>query len=290
MSQTPIIPTQQLTPLAEMVDDTARLLQIKREQLVPLFDIARQQRIFEIDYADAILQAQHQQLDTIHLALIPSFAENLSKIMQLLQQNEQKKPKKFNRLQRWLGQDIEYKAKNLATQQQLKRLVDRIKTDSIRLQQQQQQSEQSIAKLQQLRLDMAYHIVALQQFIQESEQFALQSTSTSVQQLMPRLQQRVQQLSQAQVSTDMAMLQMLLNQDVATSLLQRVDELLQVLLPSWQHYLNTQHSANNAQQLEKIHRMRQQLLQQLTTAMASLHASTDRSQLSKSTEQADFQR
>ncbi|MFB2539022.1 MULTISPECIES: hypothetical protein [unclassified Acinetobacter] len=290
MSHTPNIRTQQLTPLIEIVDDGSRLLKIKREQLVPLFDIARQQRIFEIHYADSILQAQHQQLDKIHLALIPSFAENLSKIMQLLQHSEPKKPKKINRLQRWLGQDIEYQAKSLATQQQLKRLVDRIKADSTRLQQQQQQSEQSVSKLHQLRLDMAYHIVALQQFIQESEQFALQSTSSSVQQLIPRLQQRVQQLSQAQVSTDMAMLQMLLNQDVATSLLQRVDELLQVLLPSWQHYLNAQHSAQNGQQLQKIHQIREQLLQQLSTAMRSFQATSNSSAPEPTTNKADFQR
>lgn len=268
-----------LPPLSQLADNQAVILQIKRERLVPLFEIAQQQRIFELDYADQILHAQQQHLDQIHLALIPQFANHLSEIMHILQHNDQDKPKKFNRLQKWLGQDIEYYAQSLASQKQLKKLVEQIQYDSKRVYQQQQKSDHSTQILLQLRQDMAYHIIALQEFIEESQQFSQSHSATfaAMQQLQQRLKQRLQHLLNAQTSTDMALLQMLLNQDVATSLLARVDELLNVVLPSWQHYMNGQHASNNGKTLKEINQMQQQLLQRLQHAMSTFSPTSSHS-------------
>lgn len=238
-----------LQALDQICIDPEMLLSIKRNHLVPLLD--DQMRLNH--FADQIVQAQAVLLQGINPQLNQQFSQLIAEIVAQLNASEKVlKHRRFNRLQRWMGSDLEHASSQLFYMQQLQQLIEQATqlAEKIRL-----EVQKSRAKYQQasgFREHMVHYIRAANEFLQEYPQIA--KTRTPMAHFSERLQKKVHTLQTLQASNDLALAQMLLNQQLSLDLLDRFDEAKQVLIPAWQFHLqqrNQQFSTHHQQDLDQ---------------------------------------
>ena len=96
---------EHLVPLKEIVVDRNEVLSIKRYDLVPLLN--DQYKLNH--YADSIIQAQSLLLDGVDPHLTLKLSQTIEQLIQALAKSQKYlKKRKFNKVQKWLGIDIEY--------------------------------------------------------------------------------------------------------------------------------------------------------------------------------------
>lgn len=224
-----------LTPLSEIVVDPEEILAIKRHDLLPILqDPAQLNR-----YAERLVQAQAVLLNTIDPKLSQDLSHSIQQLIQALNAAKKYiKPKQFNRLQRWLGSDLDYMSKQVAYYKNLQHFIGRSHTLSKKLHIEIQKSEARYQQLIGLREQMAKYVIAAQEFLQEYPDFV--QHQHPIDQFSQRLSKKINTLQTLQSSNDIAMQQMYLAQQLAFGLLDRFQEAEQVLLPAWQYHL--QHS------------------------------------------------
>lgn len=252
---------QQLMPLSEICVDDEKLLQIKRQELVPLLDDhSRLQH-----YAARVVQAQSALLMSIDPKLTQDLSHSIQALIDALNGAKRyMQAKRFNRLQRWLGSDLDYASKQMAYYQQLERLIARTHDLSAQLQIEIQKSEARYQQLTGLREQMAEYIRAAQEFVLEYPTFV--TSPHPLDQFSERLSKKINTLETLQSSNDIAMQQMYLSQQLALTLLDRFLEAEQVLLPAWKYHLQ-QRESTQGKQLTDLDRSRNRLIKTLKQAL-----------------------
>lgn len=250
-----------LIALEQLEVDAAEVLAIKRNELLPIVqDAARLNH-----YAGHIVQAQVVLLNGVNPSLTQALSETIGQIIAHLRGSKKNlKPKKFNALQRWFGQDIEYKAAQLHELTNLDRLVEHANLLSQQIQVEIQKSQARFQQATGLREQMATYIIAAQQFLREYPDFQQLHVFDA---LPERLSKRIQTLHTVQASHDIALAQLQLTQQLALGLLDRFHEAQQVLIPAWQYHLQ-QRQAQHAQfDLVALNQNREQLIQVLQQSL-----------------------
>lgn len=252
---------QQLMPLSEICVDDEKLLQIKRQELVPLLDDhSRLQH-----YAARVVQAQSALLTSIDPKLTQDLSHSIQALIDALNSSKRyMQAKRFNRLQRWLGSDLDYASQQMAYYQQLERLIARTHDLSAQLHIEIQKSEARYQQLTGLREHMAQYIRAAQEFVLEYPTFV--KNRHPLDQFSERLSKKINTLETLQSSNDIAMQQMYLSQQLALTLLDRFLEAEQVLLPAWKYHLQ-QREAIQGKQLIDLDRSRNRLIKTLKQAL-----------------------
>lgn len=257
---------QQLTPLADIDVHEQEILALKRHDLVPmLHDHSQLNR-----YAERVVQAQAVLLQSIDPKLTQDLSLSIQHLIQAL--NESKKymqNKRFNRIQRWLGSDLDYASKQIAYYKNLERLIARSHELSAKLQIEIQKSEARYRQLLGLREQMAKYIIAGQEFLTEYPAFI--QKQHPLDQFSQRLSKKINTLETLQSSNDIAMQQMYLTQQLALSLLDRFKEAEQVLLPAWQYHLQHSQSQHVTESSQALDASRNSLIDTLKHALE--HAS-----------------
>ena len=233
---------QQLTPLSELQGDPEQRLQIKRQELVPLLHDHGQLQ----HYAARVVQAQAVLLNGIDAKLTQDFSHSIQALIHALNQAQKyMQPKRFNRVQRWLGSDVDYASQQIAYYQQLERLA-------------------RYRQLTGLREQMGQYIQAAKEFMLEYPEFVQQQHPLD--QFTQRLSKKINTLETLQASNDLAMQQMYVSQQLSLTLLDRFLEAEQVLLPAWKYHLqHTQAQHNN--QLDALDTSRNRLIKTLKHAL-----------------------
>lgn len=258
--------SQQFTPLSDIEVEQQELLAIKRHDLVPmLHDQAQLNR-----YAERLVQAQAVLLNSIDPKLTQDLSQSIQQLIQALNQSKKYMQKKrFNRLQRWLGSDLDYASKQIAYYKNLERLVARSHTLSQQLEIEIQKSESRYRQLMGLREQMAKYILAAKQFLIEYPDFI--QHQHPLDQFSQRLSKKINTLETLQSSNDIAMQQMYLSQQLAFSLLDRFKEAEQVLLPAWQYHLQQSQNQYVTESSQALDASRNSLINTLKHALE--HAS-----------------
>lgn len=252
---------QQLTPLSELQGDPEQRLQIKRQELVPLLHDHGQLQ----HYAARVVQAQAVLLNGIDAKLTQDFSHSIQALIHALNQAQKyMQPKRFNRVQRWLGSDVDYASQQIAYYQQLERLIARSHDLSAQLQIEIQKSEARYRQLTGLREQMGQYIQSAKEFMLEYPEFVQQQHPLD--QFTQRLSKKINTLETLQASNDLAMQQMYVSQQLSLTLLDRFLEAEQVLLPAWKYHLqHTQAQHNN--QLDALDSSRNRLIKTLKHAL-----------------------
>ena len=246
-----------LPALQQMESRPEQLLSIKRLDLVPL--LQDQTRLNA--YADHIVQAQSVLLIGIDPQLNQKLSEVISKIIQLLNQSKRTfRQRKFNRLQQWLGIDIEFNAGQIRHLKDLDRLI--LEADQLcqRIHIEVQKSQSRFQQVQGLREQMARYIQAAQEFLHEYPAFTRQQP---LDHFTERLAKKIQTLETLQASNDIALQQMQLTQQLSLSLIDRFKEAQQVLIPAWRYYLQQSTQHQSLSQLDQFDQNREQLIETL---------------------------
>lgn len=253
--------SQSFTALHDIALDQSRLMQIKRDELVPLL----QQPTHLTHYADQLVQQQNQLLLSRPIQSSQDLSQIISRMIeQLNQSGKYLGQKKYNVVQRWFGIDLERQADSVNYLNDLNRVIEDATRLSNRVATEIYQSQKLMQSLHDLRNDMAHYVIAAEQFIAESNHFAQQGQFDYIQE---RLQKKINTLMTSQSATDMAMLQIQLSQNVAMTLLDRFNEAKNVLIPAWQqHVLNLQ-TADTPQELQRLNDARDRLIQTLDRAI-----------------------
>ena len=240
-----------------------KLVSIKRYQLIPVLE----QPAALTHYADDLVQKQNQLVLTHSIEKSKELSQLIEKIISLLNQsNRYLKPRKFNALQRWLGIDLEQEAGSLGYLKQLQKMLEEAGRLSQRLATEIYQSQKNMQVLHEYRVEMAHYVVAAEQFLNEAHQFA---QAQQLENIKERLHKKINTLMTSQSATDLAMLQIQLNQNIAMTILDRFNEAKNVLIPAWQqHVMHVQHG-NTPEDLQKLNDARDRLIQTLDRAVKS---------------------
>lgn len=250
-----------LTPLSQLELNQEHILAIKRNDLVPLLSDPHRLN----HYADRLVQAQSVLLDGVDPKLNQQLSEIISQIIQQLSLSKKHLgTRKFNALQKWLGIDIEYDAGQVKYIKDLDRLINEANHLSQRLQIEIQKSQSRLQQALGLREQMAMHIVAAEQFLQEYPQFSQQKV---LDHFVERLSKKIHTLHTLQASNDIAMKQMQLTQHLSFSLLDRFNEAQQVLIPAWQYHLKQSRDSDSNTTLEQLDESREALIQKLKKSL-----------------------
>ncbi len=257
---------QQLTPLAEIELDQQEILAIKRHELVPML-----QNHAELNrYAERLVQAQAVLLNAIDPKLSQDLSHSIQQLIQALNQSKKyMQTKRFNRLQRWLGSDLDYASQQIAYYKNLERLLACSHRLSQQLALEIQKSEARYRQLMGLREQMAKYIVAAREFLTEYPDFIQQQHPLD--QFSQRLSKKINSLETLQSSNDIAMQQMYLSQQLALSLRDRFKEAEQVLLPAWQYHLQQSQNQYVTESSQALDASRNSLINTLKHALE--HAS-----------------
>lgn len=73
----------------------------------------------------------------------------------------------------------------------------------------------------------------------------------------------------SQSATDMAMLQRILNQNIAMTVLDRFNEAKNLLIPAWQQHIMSVQAGHTPEQLAQLDKAREQLISTLDKAVKS---------------------
>lgn len=254
-----------LIPLHQIAICPEQLLLIQRTELLPLL----QQPLLLNQYAQQVVQAQAALLNHIDPSLTQQLSQVITEIIHQLSQSSKKlKNKRFNRLQQWLGIDIEFDSAKVHYIQQLDQSIDQANQLSRRLALEIAQSQTRYEQLLALRVDMAQHIAAAQRFLEDCPVFI--RDSQTLEHFQQRMVQKIHSLNTLQSSHDLAMVQMQLNQQLAFGLIDRFKEAQQVLIPTWQYHLKLNQEkqrANSAIDITELNRNRDNLIQSLKQAL-----------------------
>ena len=251
-----------LVPLQDFEIDPHTVLAIKRQELVSI--LADQYKLNH--YADPIVQAQAVLLNGIDSSLTQQLNRTIEQIIQSLSASKKYlKPRRFNRLQKWLGIDLEYDASQVEYYKKLDQLLDQANHLSQKLQIEIQKSQSRLQQLQGLRQQMAQHIVAAEEFLQEFSHFATQQQGALS--FAERLSKKVHSLRTLQANNDIAIAQMQLSQQLSFSLLDRYKEAQQVLIPAWQYHVKHSQQQHSASDLEQLNKSREKLIQSLKKSL-----------------------
>ena len=251
-----------LIPLDQIETDPKLVLSIKRNDLVPLLD--DQYRLNH--FADQLIQAQSVLLNSIDAKLNHQLSHVIALLIEKLSQSDkQLKKRKFNRLQKWFGIDLEYDQNQLHYFNSLQILIDEANTLSQRLQVEIQKSQARVQQLLGLREQMATYIVAATEFLNEYPEFV--NHRHPLDNFKERLSKKINTLYTLQVSNDIAITQMQLAQQLSFTLLDRFKEAQQVLIPAWQYHLKQSMQTTSVSELQKLDRSRDDLLNTLKQSL-----------------------
>lgn len=249
----------QLPALDQIETSTEDILAIKRLDLVPV--LHDQSRLNS--YADHIVQAQAVLLTGVDPQLNQQLSEVIARIIQLLNQSRQTfRKRQYNRLQKWLGIDIEFNAGQLQHLKELDRFIAEADQLCQRIQIEIQKSQARFQQVQGWREQMARYIRAAREFLHEFPAFARQHQAVP-DHFAERLSKKIQTLQTLQASNDIALQQMRLTQQLSFSLIDRFKEAQQVLIPAWRYYLQQSTQDQSYTQLEQFDQSREQLIQTL---------------------------
>lgn len=250
-----------LAPLHEIETNLHDVLSIKRNDLVPMLN--DQYKLNH--YADKLVQAQSVLLQGVDPKLTHRLSQNIQQLIQQLSLSKKYlRKRKFNAVQRWLGVDVEFGAKQIGYYRNLDTLLEQTNTLSQQLQIEIQKSQSRFNQLSGLREQMALYVQSAEEFLNEYPNFAHQY---SLDHFAERLSKKIHSLRTIQASNDIAIAQMQLSQHLTFSLLDRFKEAQQVLIPAWKYHVQqSQHSGSDAS-LEKLEGSREKLIQTLKKSL-----------------------
>ncbi|RKG29977.1 tellurium resistance protein [Acinetobacter tianfuensis] len=250
-----------LAPLHEIEVSTADVLSIKRNDLVPLLNDQYKLNHF----ADQLVQAQAVLLQGIDPKLTQRLSQNIEELIRQLSVSKKYiRNRKFNALQRWMGIDVEFGAKQIAYYRNLDRLLEQTHSLSQQLQVEIQKSQSRFNQLSGLREQMALHIRAADEFLNEYPSFTQQHP---LDHFAERLAKKTHSLRTVQASNDIAIAQMQLSQQLTFSLLDRFKEAQQVLIPAWKYHVQQSQQSASAASLAKLDSSRESLIQTLKKSL-----------------------
>ena len=253
---------QQLLPLADIAVSREEILAIKRHDLVPILQDQAQLNY----YAERLVQAQSVLLNPIDPKLTQDLSHTIQQLIQALNDSKKYiKTKKFNRLQRWLGSELDFASKQIAYYAHLERLIQRSHDLSAKLQVEMQKSAARYHQLVGLREQMAKYIRAGKEFLREYPEFVKQQHPLD--QFAQRLSKKINTLETLQSSNDIAMQQMYVREQLALGLLDRFKEAEQVLLPAWQYHLQHSQTQNVTERSDALDASRNRLIHTLKHAL-----------------------
>lgn len=250
----------QLIPFQALELDRAEILSLKRNALLPV--LTDQYKLNH--YADAVVQAQSVLLNGIDPKLTQQLSQTIEQLIQRLAESKKYlKPRKFNALQKWLGIDLDYGSGQVEYYQNIDRLLDQANHLSQKLQIEIQKSQARFQQLQGLRVRMAQHILAGEEFLLEYPQFS--GAAHPMDNFAERLSKKMQSLRTLQASNDIAITQMQLSQQLSFDLLDRFKEAQQVLIPAWQYHVKQSQTQHH--DLEGLNKSRESLMQSLKKSL-----------------------
>ncbi|MQZ32538.1 M3 family oligoendopeptidase [Acinetobacter haemolyticus] len=250
-----------LIPLSQIEVDPERILAIKRNDLLPLFNDPHRLN----HYADHLVQAQSVLLNGVDPKLNQQLSEVITQIItQLSQSKKYLGGRRFNAIQKWLGIDIEYDAGQVKYLKDLDQLIQQANHLSQKLQIEIQKSQARLQQVLGLREQMVVYIVAAEEFLNEYPEF---SKPQSLDHFVERLSKKINTLQTLQTSNDIAIKQMQLSQHLSFSLLDRFKEAQQVLIPAWQYHLKQSRESNSSAVLEQLDKSRENLIQNLKKSL-----------------------
>lgn len=256
-----------LLPIQDIQLDAKELLQLKREQLLPLLN--DQYKLNH--YADHVVQAQSVLLNGVDPHLTQQLSQSIEKLISVLNASKKVlKKRKFNAFQKWLGIDLDHGSNQLEYYKNLDQLLDQTNQLSRKLQVEIQKSQARFQQLVGLREQMARHITAAEQFLNEYPQFVKEQSTFD--HFAERLAKKIYSLRTLQASNDIAMGQMQLSQQLSFSLLDRYKEAQHVLLPAWQYHVKQSQLQHDNIDLTKLDQSREHLIK---TLQQSLKKSSD---------------
>ena len=237
--------------------DQSAVIAIQRDILTPILNDPSKLS----NYADAIIQDQHcllSQANIAHSAELGRLIKNI--IAQLNQSKKIFSAKKYHFLHRWFGVDLEHQADSINFLKNLEKSIEQATILSQCVYGEIMQSQQNFKALEAKREDMSQHIQGAEQFLQQAKQF---TSSGQYEPFAMRLDKKINMLMTSQHATDLAMAQVLLNQNVAMSILDRFNEAKNVLIPLWYQQIRASHAGQSPAELEKLNRLREQLIRTL---------------------------
>lgn len=237
--------------------DQSAVIAIQRDILTPiLIDPSKLS-----NYADAIIQDQQcllSQANIAHSAELGRLIQNI--IAQLNQSKKIFSTKKYHFLHRWFGVDLEHQAGSINFLKSLEKSIEQATILSQCVYGEIMQSQQNFQLLESKQVEMSQHIQAAEQFLQQAKQF---TSSSQYEPFAMRLDKKINMLMTSQHATDLAMAQIQLNQNVALSILDRFNEAKNVLIPLWYQQIRASHAGQSPAELEKLNRLREQLIRTL---------------------------
>ncbi len=253
---------EHLVPLKEIIVDRNEVLSIKRNDLVPLLN--DQYKLNH--YADSLIQAQSLLLDGVDPHLTLKLSQTIEQLIQALAKSKKYlKKRKFNKVQKWLGIDIEYGSSQIEYYKNLNELLDRADDLSQKLQIEIQKSQARFKQLIGLRVKMFQYIVSAEEFLLEYPSFV--KDIHPLDQFSERLSKKISTLHTLQASNDIAITQMQLSQQLSFGLLDRFKEAQQVLIPAWQYHVKQSRQSNSTVELEKLDNSRENLIRNLKKSL-----------------------
>ena len=253
---------EHLVPLKEIIVDRNEVLSIKRHDLVPLLN--DQYKLNH--YADSIIQAQSLLLGGVDPHLTLKLSQTIEQLIQALAKSQKYlKKRKFNKIQKWLGVDIEYGSSQIVYYKNLNELLDRADDLSQKLQIEIQKSQARFKQLIGLRAKMFQYIVSAEEFLLEYPSFV--KDIHPLDNFSERLSKKINTLHTLQVSNDIAITQMQLSQQLSFGLLDRFKEAQQVLIPAWQYHVKQSQQSNSTVELEKLDNSRETLIRNLKKSL-----------------------
>lgn len=255
----------QMTSLVAMKDmhfDVQELLHIKREQLLPL--LRDPYRLNQ--YAESIIQAQAVLLNGVDPILTQQLSQSIEQLIVALSDSKKYlKPRRFNRLQKWLGLDLDYGSSQVEYYKNLEKKLEQTNLLSRKLQIEMQKTQSRLTQAIGIRQQMAKYIHAAEEFLHEYPNFV--QSQHPLDQFSERLSKKINSLYTLQSSNDIAMTQMQLSQQLSYSLLDRFKEAQQVLIPAWQYHVKQSQSKNSTSDLEKLDNSRENLIKTLKKSL-----------------------
>ena len=253
---------EHLVPLKEIIVDRDEVLSIKRHDLVPLLN--DQYKLNH--YADSLIQAQSLLLDGVDPHLTLKLSQTIEQLIQALAKSKKYlKKRKFNKIQKWLGIDIEYGSSQIEYYKNLNELLDRADDLSQKLQIEIHKSQARFKQLIGLRAKMFQYIVSAEEFLLEYPSFV--KDIHPLDQFSERLSKKINTLHTLQASNDIAITQMQLSQQLSFGLLDRFKEAQQVLIPAWQYHVKQSRQSNSTVELEKLDNSRETLIRNLKKSL-----------------------
>lgn len=256
-----------LLPIQEINVDAKDLLQLKREQLLPLLN--DQYKLNH--YADHVVQAQAVLLNGVDPHLTQQLSYSIEKLITVLNASKKVlKKRKFNAVQKWLGIDLDHGSSQFQYYQNLDQLLEQANQLSQKLHVEIQKAQARFQQLVGLREQMAKYIIAAEQFLNEYPHFVKEQSALD--HFAERLTKKIYSLKTLQASNDIAMSQMQLSQQLSFSLLDRYKEAQHVLLPAWQYHVKQSQLQYDKVDLDKLDQSREHLIK---TLQQSLKKSSD---------------